>query len=125
MTFLADRRRRMILYTVIGFLILLGLGYHYYNIFEETKAEQFFKSIVAGDYQTAYKLWQPPPSYRYSDFLEDWGDQSFYAGAKIKSFRLLSSHSKGNFVLIKVLLNGQKEVGLFVNKDDKHFSFPP
>ncbi len=125
MAFLADPRRRLILYTFIGLLIILGLFYRYYNIYEEIRMNQFFRLIVAGDYHGAYKLWQPTASYKFSDFLEDWGDNSYYAEGRIKSFRLESSHSKGNIVEIKILLNGAKEVSLVVNKDDKHFSFAP
>lgn len=125
MAFLADRRKRMFLYTFIGFFILLALGYQYYNFFEEKAVSRFFNTIIAGDYATAYKLWQPPPSYKFSDFLEDWGDQSYYGGGRIISFKLEGSHSRGNFVLIKVLLNEKKEVSLLVNKEDKHLSFAP
>lgn len=125
MPFLADRSQRIKLYAVIVLLIFLGLAYRYYNIFEEMRINQFFNLIVAGDYTAAYKLWQPAPSYKYSDFLEDWGDSSYYAGGKITSARLENSHSKGNVVVIKVLLNGKKEIALVVNKEDKHFSFAP
>lgn len=125
MALFADRRKRIVLYTFIGLLLLVGLFYKYYNVYEEMQVKQFFNLIVARDYQSAYKMWQAPPSYRYTDFLEDWGDNSYYAGGKITSFRIESSHSKGNFVLIKVLLNGDKEVSLFISKVDKHFSFAP
>jgi hypothetical protein len=125
MTILRDRRKRIILYTLIGMLVVLGLFLKYYNIREEMRTNQFFKLLIAGDYPAAYKLWQPTPSYRYSDFLEDWGDKSFYAEGKIMSFRLESSHSRGNGVVIAVLLNGKKEVKLILNKEDKHFSFAP
>jgi len=125
MPFLADRSQRIKLYAVIVLLIFSGLAYRYYNIFEEMRINQFFNLIVAGDYPAAYKLWQTAPSYKYSDFLEDWGDSSYYAGGKITSARLETSHSKGNVVLIKVLLNGKKEIALVVNKEDKHFSFAP
>jgi hypothetical protein len=122
MAFFADPRRRMIVYTGIGLLLLFALFYHYYNIFEEMKVNQFFKLVVAGNYPEAYKVWQPAPSYTYNDFLIDWGDNSYYAGGRILTFRLEGSTSKGNFVEIRVLLNGQKKVALLVNKDDKHFS---
>lgn len=125
MAFLADRRKRMILYSFMGFFILLALGIQYYNFFEEKVANRFFNAIIAGDYSTAYKLWQPPPSYKFSDFLEDWGDQSYYGDGRITSFTLESSSSKGNFVRIKVLLNGKKKISLLVNREDKHLSFAP
>jgi hypothetical protein len=126
MALFKNRRSRTMLYTVIGMLICMALFYKYYNIFEETQVNRFFTKIVAGDYEAAYKLWQPTARYQYSDFLEDWGDAGFYAGTKIKTFRITSSHSqKGNFVEIKILLNGVKEIALVVNKEDKHFSFAP
>lgn len=121
----ADRRKRILLYTFLGFLLVLALVYNFYNISEEMKVRQFLKLIVANDYAAAYKLWQPTASYKYNDFLEDWGDNSYYAGGKITSFTLKSSHSKGNFVLIKVWVNDTKELSLVVNKEDKHFSFAP
>lgn len=126
MALFKNRRSRTMVYTVIGILLCITLGYKYYNIFEERQVNRFFNLIVAGDYEAAYKLWQPTARYQYSDFLEDWGDAGFFAGARIKTFYITSSHSqKGNFVEIKVKLNGIKEVALVVNKEDKHFSFAP
>jgi hypothetical protein len=121
----ADRRKRILLLTFIGMLVVLGLSYKYYNIYEEMRTSQFFELLISGDYPSAYKLWQPTPSYKYSDFLEDWGDKGFYAGGKITSFRLESSHTRGNGVVVKIQLNGTKEVALVINKEDKHFSFAP
>lgn len=125
MAFFADRRKRMILYTFIGFLILLALGYQHYNFFEERAVSRFFNAVTGGDYATAYRLWQPPPSYKFGDFLEDWGDKSYFGDGKIMSFKLENSRSRGNFVQVRVLLNGKKDVSLLVNKDDKHLSFAP
>ncbi|MDD5544249.1 MAG: hypothetical protein PHX83_13855 [Acidobacteriia bacterium] len=125
MAFFADRRRRMMLYAVIVFLLLFAPLYHYYNVFEEMRVKQFFGLVVAGNYQEAYRLWQPTPSYKYNDFIDDWGANSYYAGGRITSYELESSHSRGSFVLVHVKLNGNKEVALVVNKDDKHFSFAP
>ncbi|MBZ5555037.1 MAG: hypothetical protein LAO21_20165 [Acidobacteriia bacterium] len=125
MPFLADRRLRIKLYAFMGLLIIVGMFIKYYNIFEEMRIKQFFNLVVAGDYPSAYKLWQPAPSYKYSDFLEDWGDSSFYAEGKITSFQLESSHSRGNVVVVKIRLNGKKEIALVVSKEDKHFSFAP
>jgi hypothetical protein len=117
MALFKNRRSRTMVYTVIGILLCIALGYKYYNVFEERQVNRFFNLIVAGDYEAAYKLWQPTARYQYSDFLEDWGDAGFFAGAKIKTFHITSSHSqRGNFVEIKVKLNGIKEVALVVNK---------
>ncbi len=125
MSILGDRRRRIILYVVLFAIVVLGMFYKYYNVFEEIQVKRFFTLLESKKYEDAYRMWQAPPSYKYSDFLEDWGDNGYYAGGPITSFQLESSHSKGNFVLIKILLNGNKEVSLFINKEDKHFSFPP
>ncbi len=113
--------------------------FHFYP--EKHAAGRFFDTLVAGDFQTAYKIWKPSPSYSYQDFLEDWGPRGYYG--PVKSYHIESAQSPqhgGSGVIIVVKLSPDqpfpadtdagknrhlKEVRLWVETRDKSFSFPP
>jgi hypothetical protein len=90
-------------------LVLLGivgfLTYHFWNFRQERALARFLTTIEQGNYQQAYRLWQPPQSYTYANFLSGWGPQGDYG--KIQSFEILDSESKGQSVLVTVRINGQ------------------
>ena len=58
-------------------LVLAGLGgvlaNHFWNYRQEKAVTRFLAALEQGNYQEAYKLWQPPASYTYANFLRDWG----------------------------------------------------
>jgi hypothetical protein len=56
---------------------------------EQNAAEQFFKAVVAGDMNRAYQLWQPSPSYRLQDFVDDWGPTGYYG--PVKSYQIVKT----------------------------------
>ncbi|MGH9352907.1 MAG: hypothetical protein ACRD2G_12220 [Terriglobia bacterium] len=80
-------------------------------------------TLEQGNYQKAYKLWQPAPSYQFSDFMHDWGPQGDYG--KIRSFDILDAKSKGSStVLVYVTINNeQPPLGILVNRHTKGLAY--
>lgn len=97
------RRHAPILIVLI--LAVAGfLGYRFRNYTEERAVNRFLTVLQAGNYQEAYRLWQPAPSYTFQDFLRDWGREGDYG--KIREFRILRSQSKGSrTVIVSVRIN--------------------
>lgn len=122
---------------VIG-VVLLWYTFRFYP--EKRAAEHFFDDLVAGDTATAYKLWQPGPSYKMKDFLADWGADGYYG--PVKSYRIMrvSSPKDASGIAIEVAVSRYspmpdpqdkeksittKLVTVWVESKDKSFSFPP
>ncbi len=97
------RRHAPILIVLI--LAVAGfLGYRFRNYPEERAVNRFLTVLQAGNYQEAYRLWQPAPSYTFQDFLRDWGREGDYG--KIREFRILRSQSRGSHtVIVSVRIN--------------------
>jgi len=95
--------RYLLLILVVAFLGTL-LGFIFWNYAEERAVSRFLTTLERGDYPEAYRLWQPSPSYRYEDFLRDWGEKGDYG--RIRHFRIINSKSKGSrTVVVKVRIN--------------------
>jgi len=108
---------------------------------EQRAAQKFFDALAAGDTKTAYQLWKPQPSYRMQDFLADWGPYGYYG--PVKSYKILKVSSPGgpsNSVVVQVALSpfspmpdtndAEKSrrtriVAVWMNVNDRSFSFPP
>jgi len=94
-------------YVLLGLMILLVGGMIYYvfrNYPEEQAVMRFLTTLQQGNYQEAYRLWQPSPSYTYQDFLLGWGEQGDYG--KIREFKILGSRSRGSYtVIVTVKIN--------------------
>jgi hypothetical protein len=119
--------------------VVLYFAFRYYP--EQRAAQRFFGALVAGDTNTAYRLWKPAPSYRLQDFLTDWGPYGYYG--PVKSYKIMKiSRPEGsiNSVAVEVALSpfspmpdprdGEKSrrtrvVTVWMNTDEKSFSFPP
>ena len=129
---------------VAGALILLAavILYLTFRFYPEQRAGQrFFDALVAGDTKTAYQLWKPQPSYRIQDFLTDFGPYGYYG--PIKSYKILKiSEPRGsrNSVAVEVAVSPfspmpdasdaeksrrTKVITVWMNTEDKSFSFPP
>jgi hypothetical protein len=129
---------------VAGALILLAavILYLTFRFYPEQRAGQrFFDALVAGDTKTAYQLWKPQPSYRIQDFLTDFGPYGYYG--PIKSYKILKiSEPRGsrNSVAVDVAVSPfspmpdasdaeksrrTKVITVWMNTEDKSFSFPP
>jgi hypothetical protein len=82
--------------------VLLAVLFRNYP--EERAVGRFLTTLQQGNYQEAYRLWQPAPSYSYQDFLRDWGEQGDYG--KIREFKILGSRAKGSVtVIVRVKIN--------------------
>jgi hypothetical protein len=119
-------------------VVLLYFAFRYYP--ERRAAEHFFDALVAGDTDTAYRLWKPGPSYAMKDFMADWGPQGYYG--PVKSYKILKVNAppKANAISVRVATSpfsplpdaGDEEksrktrvVSVWVLAKDKSLSFPP
>ena len=103
-----------------------------------------FNTVVAGDMDTAYKLWKPAPgsSYKFQDFVADWGPTGYYG--PVKSYSILKAKSpNGSTTSVEVRVaispfnpmptanndpekaQKTKVVPIWIDTKDKSFSFPP
>jgi len=129
---------------VIGALVILAavvlyLTFRFYP--EQRSAQHFFDALVAGDTNKAYQLWKPKPSYRFPDFLTDWGPNGYYG--PVKSYKIMKINSPSDsassvavevavspFALMPDVSDGERSrrtrvVTVWMNTEDKSFSFPP
>jgi len=108
-------------------VILIGAaGYAVFrNFFEERAISRFLTALEQGNYQEAYRLWQPSETYTYDDFLHDWGDRGDYG--KIRTFKILGSRSKGaHTVIVTVTINDEQPAReLLVDRRTKGLAFSP
>jgi hypothetical protein len=101
------------------------LAYRLRDYPEERATTRFLAALEQGNYQEAYRLWQPSPSYTFDDFMHDWGEQGDYG--RIRDFQLLESRSKGpNTVVITVRINHiDPPLDLLVDRNTKGLAFSP
>ena len=108
---------------------------------EQKAVQHFFDALAAGDFNTAYKLWKPGPSYQMRDFMADWGVYGYYG--PVKSYKIARLHSPehpSNSVVAEVEVSPfaplpsrddaekarrTRVVTVWVNSNDKSLSFPP
>ena len=137
-----SKLRRYVITGIAFAALLTWLGWYFFHFYPEKRvAQRFFDTLVAGDFQTAYKIWKPSQSYSYQDFLDDWGPKGYYG--PVKSYEIESAQSPrhgGSGVIIVVVLSPDqpfpadtdatknkrlREVRLWVESRDNSFSFPP
>jgi len=95
---------RILIPIVALVIILCGLvAFRFWNYRQEQVVARFLVTLEQGNYQKAYQLWQPAPSYTYDDFIHDWGEKGDYG--KISEFEILGSSSKGAIVIVTVRIN--------------------
>lgn len=120
-------------------VIVLYFAFRFYP--EQRAAQHFFDAIAAGDFNGAYKLWKPGPSYQMRDFMADWGPYGYYG--PVKSYNIVRIHSPegpSDSVAVEVAVSpfspmpheqdAEKSrrtriVTVWVNSKDKSLSFPP
>lgn len=138
----ASKRRH--LKFVVGALLILAAGVLYLTLRfypEQRAAQRFFDALVAGDTNTAYQLWKAKPSYRLPDFLTDWGPYGYYGPVKSYKIMKISSPSDStSSVAVEVVVSPfaplpdasdaeksrrTRVVTVWMNTEDKSFSFPP
>ncbi|HUY12527.1 MAG TPA: hypothetical protein VMX16_02705 [Terriglobia bacterium] len=111
------------LLVIFAIIISFLATYALWDYPEERAITTFLNTLEAGNYQQAYKLWQPSPSYSYNDFVHDWGLQGDYG--KIRTFDILDSDSKGSeTVLVTVRINHvNPPLGLLVDRKTKGLAY--
>jgi hypothetical protein len=139
-----DPQSKLRRYVILGLLaaialVVLGLYITRYNA-EKRIVRQFFDTLVKGDAETAYRLWQPKPTYTYKDFLDDWGSNGFYG--PVKSYHIATAQRQGGasgvVVVVEVSpfvpfpsdteyekLQKNKEVKIWVERETQALSFAP
>jgi hypothetical protein len=137
--------RRYII-TCLAFVALVVLFCMYLLRYhkEESTVKHFLSTVAAGNFERAYQLWKPAPSFSFKDFMEDWGPQSYYG--PVKSFRVESAEEikhgsespSGVVVTVEVSPydtfpshgdaakeSKMKEVRLWVQYSDQSLGYPP
>jgi hypothetical protein len=137
------KRQRALAFTlVVSIVVAVIFVYFVLRFYPEKKAaENFFNAVVAGDMNHAYQLWQPGPSYKFQDFLADWGPTGYYG--PVKSYEILkarSPHGSDSSVEVRVAVSPftpmpdahepeksqkTKVINVWVDLKDKSLSFPP
>ena len=105
-------------------IIVGGMAYILLRNFPEERAvSRFLTTLEQGNYQEAYRLWQPSASYSYQDFIHDWGEQGDYG--KIRTFKILGSRSKGpQTVIVTLTINNQQPpLELLVDRQTKGLAY--
>jgi hypothetical protein len=113
-------------YILLALVIIIVGGAAYAllrNLPEERAVSRFLNALEQGNYQEAYRLWQPSASYSYQDFVHDWGQQGDYG--KIRTFKILGSRSKGSQTVIVTLTvnNQQPALELLVDRQTKGLAY--
>lgn len=118
-------RKYLPLFLLLVLVLLIGglLGFRFRNYPEERAVARFLATLQQGSYQTAYRLWQPSPSYTFNDFLHDWGEQGDYG--KIRSFEIIGSESKGSSTVnVTVRINNvDPPLDLLVDRKTKGLAY--
>jgi hypothetical protein len=134
--------------SVVVLALAGGLLYWRFRYYEEEKVvTSFMDALVAGDYQQAYQIWNPVPTYTFENFLEDWGETTSFG--RIRSYEIVGVRSSSGMLLrvpvegtderrtlrvggrssgvvVSVRINGQEPPErLWVETDPPRLSFPP
>jgi hypothetical protein len=124
---------------VVLAVVVVYLTFRFYP--EQRAAQRFFDTLVAGDTNGAYKLWKAGPSYHLQDFLADWGANGYYGPVKsCKILKITAPKDSSNSVAVEVAISPfspmpdasdaeksrrTRVVTVWMNTEDKSFSFPP
>jgi hypothetical protein len=124
---------------VVLAVVVVYLTFRFYP--EQRAAQRFFDALVAGDTNGAYKLWKAGPSYHLQDFLADWGANGYYGPVKsYKILKITAPKDSSNSVAVEVAISPfspmpdasdaeksrrTRVVTVWMNTEDKSFSFPP
>jgi len=114
---------RYILLAVLIFLIAEGLYFAFRNYPEERAVSRFLTTLEQGNFEQAYRLWQPSASYSYNDFLHGWGTNGDYG--KIREFQILGTKTQGSsLVIVTVKINHvDPPIDLVVERKTKGLSY--
>ena len=116
------RKRRNIILSTIGVLILIGIFvWIFWNWPAEHRVNRFFAALEQQQFEKAYGIWNNDADwqqhadkyknsgYPYNRFLDDWNVNGEYG--KITSYKILyATSSLGNSTLMAVQVNGRKSL---------------
>ncbi len=111
----------LVLVAIIATLLYFGFR----NYPEKKVVEHFLTALEKGNYQKAYAIWQPSPTYKYQDFLHDWGPKGDYG--KVREFDIVSTETKGNqSVIVTIRVNNEDPpLNLVVDRKTKGIAYSP
>jgi hypothetical protein len=116
----ARKRRRIIIASLLGVLIVAVLVWTLWNWPAEHRVNRFFTALEQQQFEKAYGIWnndsdwqQHPDKYKtsypYNKFLDDWSLNGEYG--KISSYKILyATSSLGNSTLMAISVNGRKSL---------------
>ena len=108
-------------WVVVAVCLLL---YRFGNFREERAVRLFLEELKAADYQKAYQLWGPSPTYTYQDFRSDWGEHGYYG--KVTGYRIFDSRTRGSGVIVYVEFSHlRKPVAFWVERKTHTLGFAP
>jgi len=116
---------RYILIAVAAAIVIGVSAYVLWDYPEQRAVTHFMQALERGDYQTAYRIWQPSASYSFDDFMKDWGPKGDYG--KITSFEILeASSASSKTVTILIVVNNQTPgLKLLVDRKTKGLAYSP
>ena len=137
-----SNKYKALTFTLATLAVALGIVLYFMLRYypEKRAAQHFLDALVAGHEKQAYQLWKPSESYKISDFMADWGPEGYYG--PVKSYAIMKAHAEkgANGVILTIEVSPfsplpdkndveksrrTKQLNLWVNSDDKSFSFPP
>jgi hypothetical protein len=110
----------------IVIIIIAALAYYaLHNYPEERVIEEFLTEVKQGNYQQAYRIWQPSKEYSFQDFMHDWGPQGDYG--KISKFEIVGTKSEGSrSVVVSIRINNENPpLDLVVDRKHKGIAYSP
>jgi len=146
-----DRRHRVILFSSLGALLILFVGFwfvsgrpidwpwNWYTHFAGRRTmNQFLDAVQSDNLQKAYGIWLHDPDwqqhhhelpfYTFQTFEKGWGpDSSSNDYGTIKSHKIAAARVYGNALLAAILINGRKSGALSLEYDPRTHTllFPP
>lgn len=139
-----DPQSKLRRYVILGLLAVVALAVLWLYVTrysaEKRAVRQFLDTLVQGETEAAYRLWQAQPPYAYRDFVDDWGPTGFYG--PVKSYQIVTAQRPGGasgvVVVVEVSpftpfptdserekLQKNKEVKIWVERETKALSFAP
>lgn len=141
----AHKLRRYIITGLVFVALVVGFCWYLLRFHaEKNTVRHFLNAVAANKMDEAYHVWKPTDAYSFKDFLEDWGDQSYYG--PVKSYRIEDAQElkRGSNPVSGVVVTVElspyetfpsesdaakqsktKEVRLWVEFKDQSISFPP
>jgi len=110
-------------------LVLVGAfcTFWFWNWPAEHRVSRFLDKVEAGDFNTAYGMWNNDPNwqqhsqqysaYDFGQFQKDWGPMSEYG--TIRTHKVLMAKSVGNGTVIGLVFNNDPAHPVFLRVDNK------